>query len=88
MTEKRKKSVYAGFNAQELFEFLQEFSEQERTTTALYIRTAPEGTPFNVSTLDYVEECDMGFFGIPLPCLILNINRFSPENPEDIEDEE
>lgn len=88
MTEKRNKVIYEGFNAQELFEYLEQFSKEERTEAKIFIRTAPEGVAFNVKTLDCVEESTYGFFGKSLSCLILNVDIFSPPDPEDIDEDE
>ena len=73
----------AGFNAEQLFEYLSKFSPAERQGMEVYIRVAPEGSPLNIKTLDYVQESTYSFFGHPVPCLVLNDERFAPAAPDE-----
>lgn len=70
--------IGAGFNAQQLFEYLATFSVEDRRERAIYIRVGERGSALNVRTLDFVEDSETSFFGIKVPCLVLNDERFSP----------
>jgi len=73
-------------NAQQLFDFLQQFTPEQRAATEVYIRVAPEGEAFNIRTCDEIVPETYGFFGKSIPCLILHTEQFAP--PEDEDDEE
>lgn len=58
----------SGLNAQELFDFLSQFSDEERRNMPLYLRE--KMMTANIVTLDGVEKSTYGFFGKQLPCII------------------
>lgn len=72
-------------NAQELFEFLQKLPPEKRAEQKVFIRIAPKGIPLNVRELDLIEDTTYGFFGLNLPCLVLNDSRFVPEEEDNLD---
>ena len=76
----------SGFNGQQLFEYLEQFTPEERKKRDVFIRVAEKNIHFNVKTLDYIEDSTYGFFNVEIPCFVLNHEVFSPVNPEDIGD--
>ncbi len=75
----RNRHEPAGFNAQQLFEFLSQFTPEERADRLIYFRIAPVGLAFNITTIDYVEDSTCVFFGQTDKCLIFNPEEYSPK---------
>jgi hypothetical protein len=79
---------HGGLDAQQLFEFLQKFTPEQRAEAKVFIRVAPEGIAFNIKTCDEIVPETYGFFGKSIPCLILHTEQFAPPEQEDEEDDE
>jgi hypothetical protein len=78
------KHIGAGFNAQQLFEYLSKFTPEERKAKEIFIRIAPENSSaVNVQSMDYIENSSYGFFGEDIPCLIFNTSNFAPKQDDD-----
>ena len=73
------KHIPAGFDAEQLFAYLATFTPEQRRARRVFIRMGERGSAFNVRSLDLIEDDTYGFFGNSLPCLVLNDERFCPE---------
>lgn len=79
---------HGGLNAQKLFEYLEQFTPEQRKDAKLYIRVAKEGQAFNIKSVDEVVASEYAFFGHSLPCLIFHTSQFAPPEPEDESEDE
>lgn len=79
---------HGGLSAQQMFEFLSQFTPEQRADIKMYIRVAPEGHAFNIKTCDEIVPETYGFFGMSLPCLIMHTEQFAPPEPDDEDEEE
>lgn len=89
MGDKRTVLNHAGLHAQEMFEYLSQFTDEERKEMQLFIRTAPpDSGRVNIRTIDFAEETTYGFFGMGLPCIVCCTEDYAPPDPDDEDDEE
>ena len=78
----------AGLSAQELYEFLGKFTQEEREENQIFLRTDIEGRGPNVKVIEEAIESTYGFFGVSVPCIILHTDQFATKEDEDEDCEE